>query len=90
MEFQDTLKVFDFDGKCVRVVEIDGQPWWLAKDVCDVLDIKNVSQAIMQLEDDERSMFYIGRQGNANIINYSSRANSHNIFLMGMATGYFI
>jgi anti-repressor protein len=68
---QNALKVFDFDGRQVRIVEKDGQPWWVAKDVCDVLDIKNTSQAVGQLDEYERSMFYIGRQGEVNIINES-------------------
>lgn len=41
----------------------------IAKDVCDVLQkIKNTTQALQSLDDDERSMFYIGCQGEANII----------------------
>lgn len=52
----------------VRVVIVDGEPWWVAKDVCDVLEIKNTTQAIDGLDEDERSMFNIGRQGSVNII----------------------
>lgn len=63
------LKVFDFKGNEVRTVMINEQPWWVAKDICDVLDIKNATQAVQQLDDDERSMFNIGRQGEANIVN---------------------
>jgi anti-repressor protein len=65
------LQVFEFEGKNTRIVEVDGEPWWVAKDVCDVLDIKNTTQAVEQLDEDERSMFYIGRQGEVNIINES-------------------
>ena len=64
-------KDFYFESKKVRMLEIDGQFWWVAKDVCDVLGIQNVTQAVGQLEEDERSMFSIGRQGEANIINES-------------------
>ncbi|MDT2261405.1 hypothetical protein P7H06_20525 [Paenibacillus larvae] len=32
------LQVFNFTGKDVRVIMKDGQPWWLAKDICSVLD----------------------------------------------------
>lgn len=31
--------VFNFEGKDVRVVEIDGEPWFVAADVCPVLGI---------------------------------------------------
>ena len=35
MDTGNALKVFEFEGSRVRVVEKDGQPWWVAKDVCD-------------------------------------------------------
>jgi anti-repressor protein len=31
------LQVFDFEGKQTRVVEINGEPWWVAKDVARAL-----------------------------------------------------
>ena len=55
----------------IRTVNIDGEPWFIAKYVCDILGVQNVTQATQQLEDFERSMFNIGRQGEANIINES-------------------
>lgn len=55
----------------IRTVVIDGEPWFVAKDVCDILGIQNVTQSMQQLEDFERSMFNIGRQGEANIISES-------------------
>lgn len=55
----------------IRTVNHNGEPWFVAKDVCDILSIQNVTQAIQQLEDFERSMFNIGRQGDANIISES-------------------
>jgi prophage antirepressor-like protein len=53
----------------IRVVEKEGQPWFVASDICKVLDVQNVTQALYRLDDDERSMFNIGRQGEANIVN---------------------
>lgn len=53
----------------IRTLNIDNEPWFVATDVCKALDIQNVTQAVQKLEDDERSMFNIGRQGEANCIN---------------------
>lgn len=55
----------------IRTVTINNEPWFVAKDVCGILGVQNVTQAMQQLEDFERSMFNIGRQGEANIINES-------------------
>lgn len=30
------LRILDFQGKKLRMVMIDGEPWWVAKDVCEV------------------------------------------------------
>lgn len=66
------LAVFSFqEDYPVRVVMIDDVPWFVANDICTTLNIQNVTQAIARLDDDERSMFNIGRQGEANIINES-------------------
>lgn len=53
----------------VRVIMITNEPWFVAKDICDALEIKNITQAIQRLDTDERSMFNIGRQGEVNVIN---------------------
>ena len=48
------LKLFDFNDHLVRMrVDENGNPWWIAKDVCDVLGIQNVSQALQNLDSDE-------------------------------------
>lgn len=44
---------FGFNAKQVRVVSRDGSPWFVAKDVCDVLGIGNPSMAVASLEEDE-------------------------------------
>ncbi|MEF9901144.1 MAG: BRO family protein [Pseudomonas sp.] len=62
---------FDFRGHSVRAVTINGEPWFVAADVCRVLDVVNTTQAMQSLDEDERSMFNIGRQGQANVVNES-------------------
>lgn len=65
------LQTFNFGSAPIRTVLRDGEPWWIAADVCAVLEISNATQAVGRLDEDERSMFNIGRQGIANIINES-------------------
>lgn len=65
------LQIFSFNENQLRTVTKEGEPWFVAKDVCDVLGIKNITDAIKRLEDDERARFNLGRQGEANIINES-------------------
>ncbi|WP_139194524.1 BRO family protein [Roseovarius tolerans] len=36
-------RIFDFNSNNIRVIDIDGPPWFPAKDVCDILGITNTS-----------------------------------------------
>lgn len=49
------LQIFDFNGYDVRVVDRNGDFWFIAKDTCDILGLDNVSEAVKSLDDDERS-----------------------------------
>lgn len=51
----EELQVFNFNDEDVRVVDKDGNPWFVAKDVCMVLGIKNHKDAVRRLDDDEKS-----------------------------------
>src|SRR5660397_195700 len=53
----------------VRVVEISNQVWFIAKDICEALDLTNPTVAVDRLDDDERTKFNLGRQGRANVVN---------------------
>ena len=44
----------------VRVVEKDGEPWFIASDVCNALEISNSSMAVKKLDDDERAKLNLG------------------------------
>lgn len=48
------LQVFEFQNQEVRVVEQNGSPWWVAKDVCSVLELNNITEALRNLDQDER------------------------------------
>jgi anti-repressor protein len=48
------MEQFRFESHEIRALERDGDPWWVAKDVCDALDIKNSRDAIGRLEKDEK------------------------------------
>jgi prophage antirepressor-like protein len=43
----------------VRTTVIDGEPWFVAADVCHALDIGNPSDALNRLDSDERTLVSI-------------------------------
>ena len=64
------LQIFKSDtfGE-VRTVVKDNEPWFVAADVCRALELSNPTMATDRLDEDERSKFNLGRQGEAVIIN---------------------
>lgn len=70
MTMTNEIQVFNNnDFGELRTIEKDGEIWFVAKDVCDALELTNPTMALGRLEDDERAKFNLGRQGNANIVN---------------------
>lgn len=64
------LQIFEKeDFGSIRTIMVEDEPWFVASDICKALEIQNVTQAVQKLDDDERSMLNIGRQGNANCVN---------------------
>ena len=66
----EITKIFKFeDGPLVRVVVRDGEPWFVAKDVCAVLELGNVTEALRGLDEDEVNTLRIaeGTRGNPNV-----------------------
>jgi prophage antirepressor-like protein len=67
------LTTFNFNANDLRVVQLDGEPWFVAKDVCVVLGMTNPSISLKCVDDSERAKFNLGLRGlgNANIISES-------------------
>ena len=63
------LSVYNFEAFPVRITSRDGAPWFVAKDVCSILGLRNVSEAVSGLDDDEKSDIRIsdvGKSGKRN------------------------
>lgn len=58
------LNQFSFDGYDIRTtVDNSGNTWFIAKDVCDVLEIGNSSMAVARLDDDEKGVSTVDTLG---------------------------
>lgn len=54
---------FEYSGHAVRVIEQGGEPWFVAKDVCAILGLTDVSMSLRSLDDDEKGTSIIGTPG---------------------------
>ena len=87
------LTTFDFNEAPVRAfLDEQGEPWFVAADVCRVLDLGNVSQTISSLDEDDRNTLIIAEgiraAGNPNV-NTISEAGLYQLlrFLRLVGTG---
>jgi len=69
------IQTFDFNSHAVRALERDGNPWFVAADVCRVLEIANPRDSVAALHTDEKDGVgitdAIGREQLTNCINES-------------------
>ncbi|OYU16316.1 MAG: hypothetical protein CFE37_01140 [Alphaproteobacteria bacterium PA4] len=57
MAIQYALQVFEYENdRPFRIVDRNGEPWFILSDVCHELDIGNPSQAASTLDDDEKGI----------------------------------
>ena len=71
------IQAFNYNSGIVRTLERDGEIWFVAKDVCDILGLMNPTEALKSLDDDEKmtlrnSEGHSGQRGGAqsfNVIN---------------------
>ncbi|XTZ16402.1 BRO-N domain-containing protein [Micromonospora echinospora] len=64
---------FDFGSQRVRVVMIDGDPWWVVNDVCAVLGIADPRTAAQRIDRDDVGLTHVidgmGRAQQTNVVN---------------------
>lgn len=57
------LTTFAYNTASIRVIKIDGEPWFVAVDVCRILNITNATVALKPLAKDERAKLNLGQRG---------------------------
>jgi len=73
------LQIFNYNGNEVRTIRKDGEPWWVLKDVCSILEIGQPIRVAERLDEDEVSQTHIidsiGRKQEMYIVNESGLYN---------------
>ena len=61
-------EIFNFHGQEVRTLTIDGEPWFVGKDVADILGYQNGSRDINRhVDDEDRQNYQNGTFGNRGV-----------------------
>src|SRR5699024_5153581 len=70
------IKLFEFEEFSVRSVTIDGEPWFVAKDVASSLGYSDTSQTVSKLVDDEDKRRFSRTEGVSFLDAFDSRVNN--------------
>jgi len=80
------LTPFLFEDHPVRTIHQDGQPWFVAADICRCIGIQNPTMAVANLDDDERMTLSLteghsGQRGGAQAISIVSESGLYALIL---------
>jgi prophage antirepressor-like protein len=67
-------KVFDYSGVQIRTIVKNDEVWFVARDICEILEHSQVSKAVERLDDDEKllgTIFLSGQNRETWLINES-------------------
>ena len=48
------MQIFHYENNEIRTILKDGEPWWVLKDVCQILGISKHRDTASRLDEDER------------------------------------
>ena len=54
---------FNFESKEIRVVEMDGEPWFVAADIASILEYTEAAAMTRHLDDDEKGLSIVQTLG---------------------------
>lgn len=77
----NSITPFNYDGHDVRVVERHGEPWFVAADLCSVLDIRNSRDALARLDPDEKGVVNADTPGGTQQMSVVNEAGMYSLVL---------
>jgi prophage antirepressor-like protein len=79
---ESSLAPFQFEGRQVRVItDEQGEPWFVAADVCACLAIRNPSDTLNRLDDDEKGLGLTETPGGEQSMSTVNEAGLYNLVL---------
>lgn len=75
------LQIFTYQQNAVRTVERDGEPWFVLKDVCDVLGISKYRDVSERLDADEREPVKVDTPGGPQMMTAVNESGLYSVIL---------
>lgn len=78
----NNLQVFSYEGKEVRTIQESGEPWWVLKDVCEVLELSNSRMVAERLDEDDKGVSIVDTLGGKQELTVISESGLYNVILL--------
>lgn len=75
------LQIFNYSDKPVRTLLKDGEPWFVANDVCNILDLSNPRMAVSRLDEDEKGVSIVDTPGGKQEVTVVSESGLYALIL---------
>ena len=75
------LQIFNYNNNAVRTIEKDGEPWFVLKDVCNVLGISKYRDTAERLDSDERASVRVDTLGGKQEMTCINESGLYNVIL---------
>lgn len=77
----NNIQIFKYENNDVRTVELNGEPWFVLKDVCKVLGIGNSRMVVDRLDEDEKGVSQIDTPGGLQNVSVINESGLYNVIL---------
>ncbi len=77
----NNIQIFKYENNDVRTVEMNGEPWFVLKDVCAVLGIGNSRMVADRLDEDEKGVSQIDTPGGLQNVSVINESGLYNVIL---------
>ena len=76
-----SIEAFKYEEQSIRAMSIDGEPAFIASDLCDALDIRNSRDALSSLDDDEKGVVTTDTLGGPQQVAYVTESGMYSLVL---------
>lgn len=73
------LQIFNYQSSNVRTIIKNGQPWFVAKDICDILEINSVTDSVKRLSETMKATSIVSTQFGDKEMNVISEAGVYKL-----------
>ena len=82
-----TLERFSYDGRELRSVLVDGEPWFVAADVAEILGYDRSRNALRMLDEDEKGAHSVSTPGGDQSVQIVSESGLYSLILRSRLNG---